>query len=53
LEIKKDVDEFLGVTALPEYKNGQLELLCAVVLGWPDHTPPKAPRQLEGRITFL
>lgn len=53
LEIKKDVDEFLGVTMLPEYKSGNLELLCAVTLGVPDHQPPKAPRQLDGRITYL
>lgn len=53
LEIKKEVDEFLGVTSLPEYKAGQLELLCAVVMGYPDHEPPKAPRQLEGRIHWI
>lgn len=53
LEIKKEVDEFLGVNQLEEYKKGELELLCAVVLGYPDHEPPKAPRQLEGRITWL
>jgi hypothetical protein len=53
LEIKKEVDEFLGVTDLPEYKAGELELLCAVVLGYPDHEPPKAPRQTEGRIHWL
>lgn len=53
LEIKTEVDAFLGVTELPEYKNGELELLCAVVLGYPDHNPPKAPRQTEGRITWL
>lgn len=53
LEIKDEVDEFLGVTELPEYKSGQLELLCGVVLGYPDHEPPKAPRQLEGRVTWL
>lgn len=53
LEIKKEVDTFLEITDLPEYKAGHLELLCAVVLGYPDHQPPKAPRQLEGRITFL
>lgn len=53
LEIKQEVDQFLGVTELPEYKKGELELLCAVVLGYPDHEPPKAARQLEGRITFL
>jgi nitroreductase len=53
LEIKKEVDEFLGVTQLPEYQSGELELLCGVVLGYPDHEPPKAPRQTEGRITWL
>lgn len=53
LEIKKDIDTFLNVTDLPEYKSGQLELLCAVVLGYPDHEPPKAPRQTEGRFVFL
>lgn len=53
LEIKKEVDEFLGVTELEEYKKGELELLCGVVLGYPDHDPPKAKRQMEGRITWL
>ena len=53
LEIKTEVDEFLGVTALDDYKNGQLELLCALVVGYPDHTPPQAPRQTQGRVTWL
>lgn len=53
LEIKQEVDQFLGVTDLEEYKAGQLELLCTVVIGYPDHQPPKAARQLEGRITWL
>jgi nitroreductase len=53
LEIQEDVDEFVGVTQLDEYKKGELELLCAVVLGYPDHSPPKAQRHLEGRITWL
>lgn len=53
LEIKKEVDEFLGVTELEEYKKGELELLCGVVIGYPDHKPPKATRQTEGRITWL
>ncbi|MFN7825989.1 MAG: nitroreductase family protein [Pseudobdellovibrionaceae bacterium] len=53
LEIKEEVDQFLGVTAWPEYKAGELELLCAIVIGYPDHEPPKAPRQLEGRIHWL
>lgn len=53
LEIKAEVDEFLGVTKLPEYQKGELELLCAVVLGYPDHQPPKAPRQTEGRFYWI
>ncbi|MBC7420918.1 MAG: nitroreductase family protein [Bdellovibrio sp.] len=53
LEIKKEVDEFLGVTELEDYKKGELELLCGIVLGYPDHNPPKAPRQIEGRVTWL
>jgi nitroreductase len=53
LEIRAEVDGFLGVTELPEYKTGALELLCAVVLGHPDHEPPKAPRQIENRIHWL
>lgn len=53
LEIKQDVDKFLGVDKLEEYQRGELELLCAMVCGVPDHNPPKAPRQLEGRVTWL
>jgi nitroreductase len=53
LEIKKDVDEFLGLTDLPEYQEGKLELLCGVALGWPDHDPPKAPRQIDQRFHWL
>lgn len=53
LEIKDEVDTFLGVKDLPEYKRGELELLCAVVMGYPDHEPPKASRQTEGRVTWL
>lgn len=53
LEIKTEVDQFLGVTEMPEYQNDELELLCAVVCGYPDHAPPKPPRQLEGRIHWL
>jgi len=53
LEIKKEVDHFLGVDELPECQSGELELLCALVLGYPDHNPPKAPRQLENRVAWL
>lgn len=53
LEIKEDVDRFLGVDKLPEYQRGELELLCGMVIGYPDHNPPKAPRQTENRVTWL
>ena len=49
LEIQEDVSTFLGVDS----QNKDLELLCAVTVGVPDHQPPKAPRQTEGRITWL
>lgn len=50
LEIKADVDKFLGVDQLPEHKSGNLELLCGVVIGWPAHDPPKAARLTDGRV---
>ena len=53
LEIKSEVDQFLGVDQRPDYKAGQLQLLCGLVIGYPDHRPPKAPRQLEDRIHWL
>ncbi len=53
LEIRQDVDQFLGVDQREDYKKGDLELLCAVAIGFPDHEPPKAPRILEDRIHFL
>lgn len=53
LEIKEEVDRFLKVDQTSEYKAGHLELLCALVMGWPDHDPPKASRQLEDRITYI
>lgn len=53
LEIQKEVDQFLGVTELPEYKAGELELLCGLVIGYPDHKPPKPIRQTENRLTWL
>lgn len=53
LEIYKEVDRFLGADQLEEYKKGEMELLCAVAIGYPDHNPPKAARQTEGRIKWL
>lgn len=53
LEIRADVDQFLGVVEREDYQRGELELLCALVIGFPDHSPPKAPRQLEDRIYWI
>lgn len=53
LEIKDEVDQFLNLKECEEFKNNQLELLCAVVLGYPDHKPPMAPRQETNRISWL
>lgn len=53
LEIKDDVDRFLGISDYKKEESGDLELLCSVVLGWPDHSPPKAPRQRERRVRFI
>lgn len=53
LEINAEIDHFLGVTDWPEYKAGEMELLCGLTIGYPDHEPPKPPRQLDGRITWL
>jgi nitroreductase len=53
LEIANEVNKFLGVDQLEEFKQGQLELLCGLTIGYPDHDPPKAKRQTEGRITWL
>ena len=52
LDIKDEVNHFLGVTELSEFKEGKLELLCAISLGYPNHKAPAAARQLEGRITW-
>jgi len=52
LEIRAEVDAFTGADQTPEHKAGKLELLCALVLGHPDHEPPKAPRQTDQRIIF-
>lgn len=53
LEIEKEVDQWLGVTELPEYQAGELKLLCGIVLGIPDHEPPKAPRKIDGRVVWV
>jgi nitroreductase len=53
LEIKDDVDKFLDIPKYAKEETGEMELLCALVLGWPDHDPPKAPRQTDRRVRFI
>ena len=53
LEIETEVNDFLGLTNDPKIQSKELQLLCAVVVGKPDHNPPKAPRQTAGKITWL
>lgn len=53
LEIKNEIDVFLGVDQLDEYKKGELELLCAIAIGYADHEPPKAQRIRQDRITYF
>lgn len=59
LEIKDDVDVFLQ-NSIPQdeksqlkFGDGGLQLLCGIAIGFPDHNPPKAPRQVDGRIHWL
>ena len=47
LAIKEELAEFLGIG------DEDLQLVCAVVVGYPDHSPPGAQRQVEGRATWL
>lgn len=44
LEVREEVDRFLGVD------DTDLQLVCGVTVGYPDHEPPAAPRQPD-RIT--
>lgn len=46
LEVKAEVDRFLGV------EGTELQLVCGVTVGYPDHEPPAAPRQPD-RVTWL
>lgn len=48
LEIPDEINDFVG-----KEKVEGLQLLCGITMGYPDHQPPAAPRQLEARITWL
>lgn len=53
LEIKEEVNKFLGIDESQKIDGGNLELLCAVVIGYPDHEPPKAKRIMDDRIRWI
>ncbi len=53
LEIKNDVNEFLNLKNDSDFISGNLELLCALTIGYPDHTPPKSSRKIQGRINWI
>ncbi len=59
LEIKDEVNAFVQ-KHVDQSKNkiqfggdNGLQLLCGIAIGIPDHEPPKAPRQTEGRVFWL
>lgn len=55
LEIKDEVNAFLQDAVGSNLKIGGdgLELLCGLAIGYPDHNPPKAHRQMDGRIHWI
>jgi nitroreductase len=46
LEVQEQICQFLGL------EQTNLQLVCGVTLGYPDHEPPAAPRQPD-RVTWL
>lgn len=48
LEVEGDVRKFLGLENRPE-----LKMVCGLTIGYPAHSPPAPPRQMEGRITWV
>lgn len=53
LEIEREVNSFLGIESVEVPAGAELKLLCAVALGYPDHEPPKAKRQIDGRVMWV
>jgi len=47
LEVENEVREFLGVT------RADWKLVCGLTIGFPAHSPPAPPRQIEGRVVRL
>ena len=58
LEIKDEVNDFLqkslDASSISSLKIGKdIELLCGIAIGYPDHNPPKVPRQLNDRVHWI
>lgn len=53
LKIKDEINQFLDIEKHEQRTGEKLELVCSLVLGYPDHEPPKSARKLENRITWL
>ncbi len=47
LEIEPDIKKLLSIT------DPQLKLVCGITMGYPDHSPPCAPRLTNGKIIFV
>ncbi len=47
LEVEAEIRAFLGVT------RADWKLVCGLTMGFPAHSPPAPPRQMEGRIFLL
>ncbi len=53
LEIENEVNAFLNIPQQPIKADESLKLLCALVMGYPDHEPPKAPRKIQDRVVWV
>ncbi|MGZ3655161.1 MAG: nitroreductase family protein [Bdellovibrionota bacterium] len=47
LEVEADIRAFLGAT------RADWKLVCGLTIGYPAHSPPAPPRQMEGRVVRM
>jgi nitroreductase len=47
LEVEADIRQFLGVN------RADWKLVCGLTIGYPNHSPPAPPRQMEGRVVRI
>ena len=50
LTFKNEIDEFISKEYFEEEEKKTLELVGTIVLGWPDHDPPKGERKRNFRV---